>query len=165
MFNKISMSIFELTKVSILKYLKGSWSWVHGQQIKTWPIKIRNVSKVRLDSPQQMLIKGLNSARPTAGPETPGKSRTLVDLVMLTLIVRENCWFDGISPSPESFSRCRVAGVVPSSNHITLQGLLAFTIFLALVDHCWVYIFWTKNWRDLMVGSCINLLPLKENIF
>lgn len=165
MFNKTSMSIFELMKVSILKYLQGSWSWVHGQQIKTWPVKIRNVSKIRLESSQQMLIKGLHNARLTAGHETPGKSRTLVDLVRLTLIVRENYWFGGVSPSPESFSRCRVVRVVPSSNHITLQGHLAFTIFIDLLDHHWACIFWTKNRGDIIVGSCINLLPLKESTF
>lgn len=116
MFNERSMSILNLMKISVLQCPKGSWRWVHGQQIETCRVKIKTVvSQVKLDPPQQILSV-FHHARAAAGHETPAESRIFV----VPCGVYSYCWrklltWWGELFPPEPFRRYRVVGAVSSS--------------------------------------------------
>ena len=87
----------------IFKCLKGSWSWMHSQQLETRPIRIKpelDFSKTKLDPPKQILIV----ASPLLGfllATDPSESRAAAAVAMLIHIVGGN-WLQWCEPSLQS---------------------------------------------------------------
>ena len=132
----------------IFKCLKGSWSWMHSQQLETRPIRIKpelDFSKTKLDPPKQILIVAstLLGFLLATDPQWEQDCSCCCDAYSY-------CWRKLTSVvwalPPELCSRCRVVGV-PGNYRLHScypWGELAFSPkepFSVIPDRLCVYIY------------------------